>query len=294
MTIDLSEQLELARHLARQARTIILKHYSPAGVRFETKSDGSPVTIADRSAEEFIRRELAKRCPKDAVLGEEYGDTPGAGGSGAEDGGVRWVLDPIDGTRAFTHGIPLFGCMIALEHRGTAIAGVVDFPALDESCYAHLGRGCWHVIGSQEPRRARVSGVKRLGEAVVTMSTPRTPFQVLAPTKRGGAGGASGATAETDADRLVLHAGVTRLLSAARDVRGWGDCHAHVMVATGRMDAMINGKVGRWDVAPLEPILIEAGGRISDWRGDPAGEGGLGAVSTNGLVHDELIALLRP
>ncbi len=282
MTIDLSERLELARHLAHEARRIILSHYSPAGVRFETKSDGSPVTIADRAAEEFIRRELAKRCPQDAVLGEEFGDTPGSVGGG----GVRWVLDPIDGTRAFTHGIPLFGCMIALEHVGTAIAGVVDFPALDESCYAHLGKGCWHVIGSGAARRARVSGVKSLGEAVVTMSTPRTPFQVLAPARP--------ASAETDAQRLSLHAGVTRLLGAAKDVRGWGDCHAHVMVATGRMDAMINGKVGRWDVAPLEPILIEAGGRISDWRGNPAGAGALGAVSTNGLVHDELIGLLTP
>jgi histidinol phosphatase-like enzyme (inositol monophosphatase family) len=293
MTIDLSERLELARHLAHEARKIILKHYSPAGVRFETKADGSPVTIADRSAEEFMRREIAKHCPQDAILGEEMGETPGAGGSGS--GEVRWVLDPIDGTRAFTHGIPLFGCMVALECRlppgpdggdkggaRTAIAGVVDFPALDESCYAHLGKGCWHVIGSGEPRRARVSSVAKLADAVVTMSTPRTPYQSIAI--------AEGAP---DRDR-ALHAAAQKLLGAARDVRGWGDCHAHVMVATGRMDAMINGKVGRWDVAPLEPILIEAGGRISDWRGKPAGEGGLGAVSTNGLVHDELIRLLTP
>jgi histidinol phosphatase-like enzyme (inositol monophosphatase family) len=292
MTIDLSERLELARHLAHEARKLILKHYSPAGVRFETKADGSPVTIADRAAEEFMRREIAKRCPQDAILGEEMGETPGAGGESGTGENIRWVLDPIDGTRAFTHGIPLFGCMVALEasSRGagfqpaarTAIAGVVDFPALDESCYAHLGKGCWHVIGSNEPRRARVSSVSTLADAVVTMSTPRTPYQSIAIP--------DGAP---DRDR-AMHAAAQRLLGAARDVRGWGDCHAHVMVATGRMDAMINGKVGRWDVAPLEPILIEAGGRISDWRGKPAGEGGLGAVSTNGHVHDELMRLLTP
>lgn len=277
-TPDLIAQLELARHLASLARPVILKHYSPAGARYEIKGDGSPVTIADRSAEELIRKELARRCPSDSILGEEFGEHRGTSD-------VRWVLDPVDGTRAFTHGVPLFGSMIAVEVRDAsepggwhAIVGVVDFPALDETCHAHLGRGAVHEIKG-EPRPARVSQVGTLADAVITMSTPRTPGQVLAKNRADLAGASKLETME-------------RMLAAARDVRGWGDCHAHMMVATGRLEAMVNGKIARWDVAPLEPIVHEAGGRITDWRGQPAGDGGLGAVTSNTRIHAALVAAL--
>jgi fructose-1,6-bisphosphatase/inositol monophosphatase family enzyme len=130
-------------------------------------------------------------------------------------------------------------------------------------------------VGDEPARRAQVSKVQTLKDAVVTMSTPRTPFQI------------------TEKDGVRQHERVTKLLAAPRDVRGWGDCHAHMMVATGRLEAMINGKIGRWDVAPLEPIVLEAGGTITDWNGDPAADGKLGAVTSNGAIHGELIALLR-
>lgn len=158
------------------------------------------------------------------------------------------------------------------------IASVVDFPALDEVCWAHLGSGAWHAVGIESGRRAKVSPVDRLAEAVVTMSTPRTPWQVV---ERRGHGGGKGGDA------------AWRVVSAARDVRGWGDCHAHVMVATGRLEAMVNGPVGWWDVSPLEPIVLEAGGLVSDWWGGAAGDGSRGLVSSNGMVHAELVGVLR-
>ena len=252
---ELHELLEFAVTLARGAGDITLNYFrrQPETSR---KSDGSYVTIADREAEAYLRRQIAERFPDDGVLGEEEGEQPGRSGR-------RWIVDPIDGTFAFVHGVPLYGVLIALEIDAQPIAGVVNMPALGEVVSAAAGAGCFF---NGEP--ARVSTKSSLADSLLLC----TNFQECA--RRG-----FGRAAEL-------------LQARARASRTWGDCYGYVLVATGRAELMLDPVMNLWDCAPLLPILEEAGGTFTDWNGARTIDGG-NAVATNGILFDEVMALVK-
>ncbi len=247
--------LDFATEAAWQAGQLTLAHFQ-TGVAVELKSDESPVTIADRGAEELLRRLIEKRFPDHAIVGEEFGETE-------RDSTYRWIIDPIDGTRSFIRGVPLYGVLIGLEIGGEMAVGVIHFPGLGETIAAARGEGCrWNG------RPARVSSIARLDQALV---------------------------AYTDASGFAAHgrAGAwARLQEASHTQRGWGDCYGHCLVATGRAEVMLDPIVSLWDCAALLPILEEAGGTFTDWNG-AATIYGNHAVSTNGHLFDQVMNLIK-
>jgi len=252
---ELNELLEFSVALARGAGEISLKYFrkQPETSR---KADGSYVTIADREAEAYLRRQIAERFPDDGVLGEEEGEHTGRSGR-------RWIVDPIDGTFAFVHGVPLYGVLVACEIDGAPTIGVVHMPALNETVSAATGAGCFF---NGEP--AQVSNTRSLTDALLLC----TNFHECA--RRG-----------------FAHAAEV-LQQRARSCRTWGDCYGYVLVATGRADVMLDPVMNLWDCAPLLPILEEAGGTFTDWNGVGTIDGG-NAVATNGLLFDEVMAVVR-
>jgi histidinol-phosphatase len=247
--------LEVAAELAEKAGEITLKYFQG---RFdvETKADTSPVTVADREAEAYIRRAIESRFPHDGIIGEEFGEL-------RPQARRRWIIDPIDGTFSFIHGVPLYGVLIGVEEDSEPLLGVVHLPALDETVAAAKGEGCrWR--GQQ----AHVSSTPKLSDA-------------------------SWLTTYLDLDTYSAQSpALNRLLRAAGGARTWGDCYGYVLVATGRADIMIDPGMHVWDCAALLPIIEEAGGRFTDWQGRRTIRGG-NAVATNGLLHEQVLALLK-
>lgn len=229
--------------IARLAGHVAHRYYG-RDLSVETKSDGTPVTIADRAAEEFARRWIADRFPQDGILGEEFGTS-------RPDSAVKWIIDPIDGTKSFVRGAPLWGTLVAVAENETVLAGAAYFPALQEIVVAAPGRGCWW-----NNSRCRVSGVSELSQA--TVLTSQIPF--------GGTAAQEGGWSE-----LEKHAAVART---------WGDCFGYLLVATGRAEAMADPIVSPWDIAALVPIVTEAGGVLTDWTGATTAFGG-SAIATN-------------
>jgi histidinol-phosphatase len=249
--IEVRELLDFAVELARAGGDHTLRYFGHR-VDHSIKGDGSPVTIADREAETLLRERIAQRFPDHGVLGEEFGETrPGAR--------VRWILDPIDGTRSFMRGVPLYGVLVGVEVDGVATVGVVHFPPLRETVAAGSGLGCtWNG------KPCRVSPVTRLSEALVLTTDPRG---------------------------LALDAGWSALQQRAGTVRGWSDCYGHALVATGRAEVMVDPVMKSWDSAPFLPILTEAGGRFTTREGVESIHG-TSAVSTNGALHAEVLETL--
>ncbi|HSG49463.1 MAG TPA: inositol monophosphatase family protein, partial [Longimicrobiales bacterium] len=211
---------------------------------------------ADREAEQYIRERLAERVPDHAVLGEEFGET----NAGAR---VRWILDPIDATLSFMRGVPLYGVLIGVEVDGLPAVGVCHFPPLRETVAAGTGLGCtWNGTP------CRVSPVSKLEDALVLTTDLRT--------------------IETSAD----DPGWPALVARARIARTWGDCYGHALVATGRAEVMVDPIMSVWDCAPFLPIMTEAGGRFTSRKGEATIHGG-SAVATNGVLHDEVLRVLR-
>jgi histidinol-phosphatase len=250
---SLSVLLEVATNAAYSAGRHTLSYFNTK-IEVETKSDLTPVTRADRESEDIIRKTINRHFPTHAILGEEMGETSG-------DPAYRWIIDPIDGTKSFIHGVPLFGVLVAVEVQNQPTVGVVYLPALDEMVTATTGLGC-HCNG----RRARVSETTHLQDATL-LTTNVLRCQ-----------------ARSDAfDRL---AGKVKLQ------RAWGDCYGYVLVATGRADIMIDPVMHPWDSAPLLPILTEAGGRFTDWTGNPTIYGP-DAVATNAALNDQILSILK-
>jgi histidinol phosphatase-like enzyme (inositol monophosphatase family) len=210
------------------------------------KADGSPVTVADREAEAAARAVVRSAFPDHGILGEEEDEEASASG-------WRWIVDPIDGTESFMRGVPLFGSLIAVEHDGEVVAGVCHMPAIGETVAAARGLGCrWNG------RICRVSDVAELSKATLVCTSPR-------------------------ANRRRTPRYVALEESVAR-VRGWSDCYAYMLVATGRADIAIDPVMKPWDCGPFLPILEEAGGRFTDWRGRRTIHGG-DAIASNGRLH---------
>jgi histidinol phosphatase-like enzyme (inositol monophosphatase family) len=257
---ELQRRLEFALEVAREASGLILRYYQRPELAVDRKADESPVTAADRGAEELIRSRLAETFPEDGVLGEEFPEQFGRSG-------VRWILDPVDGTKSFVHGVPLFGTLIGVEYAGECLAGVCRFPALDEVVYAARGAGAWWQRGSAPPRPARVSSVTRLSDALFC----QTNFLRWESVGRW---------------RALLD-----LLRKVGLARGWGDCFGHVLVATGRAEIMVDPALNPWDAAALVPILTEAGGCFVDWQGNTTIYGGNG-ISVVPALKDEVLRIL--
>lgn len=256
----IERRLRLAVDIAREAGDLTLRYFRQADLAVESKADATPVTAADRGAEELLRQRIVAAFPADAILGEEFPSREGTSG-------YRWILDPIDGTKSFVRGVPLYGTLIGVERDGESLAGVIRIPAMDEMVYAALGHGAWHVIGYQPPRPARVSTCLSLGESLFLTSS------VASFCKAG--------------RREVFD----RLLEACKLTRTWGDCYGYMMIATGRADVMIDPIVALWDMAALKPVIEEAGGRFTDWQGQATIHSGQ-CIATNGRVHEAVLTLL--
>lgn len=256
MHSELRELLAFAHQIAWQAGKITLRHFQ-SELAVDRKADESPVTIADRECEAFLRAAIGARYPGHAILGEEEGLSGGAGGS------HRWILDPIDGTRTFVRGVPLYGVMVGLLRDGEPALGVVNVPAMGEIVYAARGEGCWW-----NGRPCRVSQVSSLRESLVV------------------------ATIAHGYERHGKAAAFQRILAAAGLFRTWGDCYGHLLVATGRAEVALDPITSIWDTAALLPILEEAGGTFTSWRGVAGIDEGE-AISTNGVVLAELMELTK-
>jgi len=242
--------LTAAESIARHIGTVALRHYRSV-LTVETKSDGSPVTIADREAEEAARAWLAAHFPDDGVLGEELGEQAGTSGR-------KWVIDPIDGTMSFVRGVPLWGSLVALVEGDRVLAGAAFFPAVEELVVAAPGEGCWW-----NGTRARVSRTSTLAGATVLITDERS-FR-SAPRREGW----------------------RTLIGEASVARTWGDCFGYLLVATGRAEAMVDPIVNPWDAACFQPIIEEAGGVFTDLEGRPSAFTG-SAIATNAALADPI------
>jgi histidinol-phosphatase len=251
---ELSLLLEATQELARRAGGVALRHFRSA-LTVEAKSDGSPVTVADRSAEETAREWITRRFPTDGVLGEEFGaHLPAAK--------RRWLIDPVDGTKTFVRGVPLWGTLIAVCEDENVLAGAAFFPAVDEIVAAAPGLGCWW-----NGARTQVSNVSALEAATVLTTDERFP-------------------------RSAEHRdGWHRLAAGAAISRTWGDCYGYLLVATGRAEVMVDGIVSPWDAAALLPVITEAGGVFTDWKGNQTAFGG-SIVATNAALAQRARDLL--
>jgi histidinol-phosphatase len=251
----LRKMLDFAVDAAWQAGKITLEYFQ-TGTVVERKADASPVTIADRRAEQKLRERIQHTFPDHGILGEEFGEVAGRTP-------YRWVLDPLDGTRSFIQGVPLYGVMMGLEYQGQPVLGVVHLPALGETVYAAKGSGCYW-----NGRRAHVSSVSTLADAVILATSVRSLCE--------------------EGRRSVFET----LQEQTRLQRTWGDCYGHILVATGRAEVMLDPILQIWDCAALQPILEEAGGTFTDWQGTASHTGGNG-LSTNGHLFEAVMEIIR-
>jgi histidinol phosphatase-like enzyme (inositol monophosphatase family) len=271
-------ELNVACEAVREAGRVTLGWFR-AGVEPERKADGSPVTIADRESEAVMRGILGRRFPDDGILGEEEGEEHGSSGR-------RWILDPIDGTRSFVHGVPLYGVMAALEVHGEPVVGVLHFPALGETIEAARGIGCrWN------DHPCHVSDTARIEDALIVTSGDAHPQPAVAsqaavasPADVGGGADDGGANRRATA--------LQRLGARAESFRTWGDCYGYALVATGRADAMLDPILSVWDAAAVRPVIEEAGGVFTDWTGAPTHTAGH-AIGTNAALAEAIRDAVR-
>lgn len=255
---DLAADLELAHALADAADEITLGRFLSHDLRVTTKPDSTPVTDADQDVERVVRSMLASQRQHDAVLGEEEG------------GSLEhrtWVIDPIDGTANYLRGVPVWATLIGLVVGDDVPLGLVSAPALGRRWWAAAGSGTWTTFNGFAARRCHVSGVESVRDAFVSYASLggwRSRPESLLP-----------------------------LLDAAWRTRGFGDFWSYMMLAEGAVDVATEPELALHDMAALVPIVTEAGGRFTDLAGSPGPFGG-NAVATNGLLHDEVLGLLRP
>lgn len=250
---SLKALLDVATEAAYIGGKRTLGHFN-AGVEAEYKGDATPVTVADREAEHVIRDIILKHFPGHAILGEEHGLSSG-------DSDYTWVVDPIDGTKSYIHGVPLYGTVVGCLVKGEPRVGAVYLPPLGDLFAAAEGLGAtWNG------RRCRVSEVSKLSEATVL------------------AGSVTRAMARSDAyEKLALN---------ARLNRGWGDVFGYMLVASGRAEVMMDPTISLWDIAGVAPIIREAGGFFGNWKGEPTVKGP-DAIACNAGMKDLVLETLR-
>ena len=250
---SLKELLDVAVEAAYLGGRRTLAYFN-TGVEVETKSDLTPVTRADKEAEEIIRTHISRYFPEHEIIGEEGGIKKG-------DSNHRWIVDPIDGTKTFICGVPFYGVLIGVEVAGVASVGAVYLPAFDEMISAAKGMGClWNG------RRASVSKTTKLSDAVL-LTTNIAACQAKSPA-------------------------YDQLARSTKMQRTWGDCYGYALVATGRAEIMLDSAMNPWDCAPLLPILEEAGGHFTTWDG-AATIWGKDACATNGALNKEALGILK-
>ncbi|HEX2613307.1 MAG TPA: inositol monophosphatase family protein [Fibrobacteria bacterium] len=254
------QELGFALSLADESRRILRQHFG-SGLKVEWKGDNTPVTLADRAVEEALRERMLRETPGYGIWGEEFGREAGTTGR-------EWVVDPLDGTKAFIHGVPLFGTLIALLQDGVPVLGLIDLPILRERVWAAKGGGAFRKTGEGEGVSCRVSTVARLEDALLLDGSITTM------------------------ERLGHGPAWAGLRGRARLHRGWGDCYGHFLVATGGAEVMADPVVEAWDIAPMAVILPEAGGRFTAFSGGD-GIAERTGLSTNGSLHDEVMEALR-
>ena len=259
MKSELEQRLDFSVEAAKRAGEVTLKYFGKLDPeQRRIKSDGSPVTVADRESESLLRELISQRYPDDAILGEEFEDKPGTSG-------YKWVIDPIDGTISFVQGVPLYGTMLACLHDDDPILGVIHMPAFDETVWAATDLGCWHRQGSNPPVRGAVSSVTEPAEAIFT-TTSLSYF-----------------------DTPPLRDLYEQLDGICRYSRGWSDCYAWVLLATGRVDAVIEPSLSLWDFAAALPIIRELGGIWTDLAGNSTLEV-TQILAANPTLHATLLA----
>lgn len=254
-----AEDLVLALHIADAVDAVTMAEFGSPSLRVETKADETPVTEVDRAAEQAIRTLLDRHRPADAVFGEEFGSKGG--------GPREWVIDPVDGTKNYVRGIPVWGSLIALLDNGHPVMGVVTAPALGMRWFAAKGDGAWKGASQREARRLAVSSISRLSDATLSYAslTGWEAKGMLEPF-------------------LDFQRGLWR-------TRAFGDFWSYMMVAEGVVEIACEPELQLYDMAALVPIVEEAGGRFTNLTGEPGPFGG-NALATNGLLHDEVLAAL--
>ena len=263
--------LRLALMLADQADQVTMARFKADDLDVSDKPDETPVTDADRDTEALLRDQLARTRPDDTVLGEEFEPV------GAKEliklalsGGRGWVVDPIDGTANYVRGVPVWATLIGLVADGRAAVGVVSAPALGMRWFAAAGYGAWKGAGLEDATRLKVSKVKKLGDAFLSISD---------------------STAWEDQGRL---AGLLRLTEDVQRSRGFGDFWSYMLVAEGAVDIAAEPELAPHDMVALAPICTEAGGLFTDTRGKAPGPFGADALATNGRLHQRVLPYLHP
>ncbi|MGB2498434.1 MAG: inositol monophosphatase family protein [Mariniblastus sp.] len=264
--MELEARLSFANQIAKAAGKRTLKYFQTALFDVQKKEDGSPLTIADQDAERYLRKMIQEHYPSDSIIGEEFESVEGSSP-------YRWILDPIDGTKSFISGVPLYGTMVAVEQIESdskirnSVIGSVYLPGLDVGVYAAQGLGAWAFQGDQPVVRAKVSKKSELEDSVLTTSSIDS----------------FGARGAGDAYQA--------LSSSVYFCRTWGDVYGYFLVATGRVEVMIDPELNIWDAAAVQPIIEEAGGKFTDWQGDQRIDSG-DAVGSNGLIHEAVLKKL--
>jgi histidinol-phosphatase len=255
------DDLALAIELANIADSITLERYGTADLEVATKPDLTPVTEADTAVERALRDRLATVRPEDAVIGEEYGDTG--------DARRRWIIDPIDGTMSYVRRLPFWATLIALQEDQEVSVGVVSAPALRRRWWASRGSGAHLDEGlGTSPRRIRVSAVGELSDAHLCLS------------------------AASEWEAIGRLEPILELERRCWRTRGYADLWSYMFVAEGAVDIGLDPKASVWDLAAMQVIVEEAGGRFSDLSGAARIDGG-NAVATNGVLHDEVLRILQ-
>jgi len=250
-----SELLTFAERIAAEAAAITLHWFQSGDLKVDLKKDNTEVTDADKAVEEYLRKEIGKEFPHDTIIGEESDNFSGTSSR-------QWIIDPIDGTASFVRGVPLYSSLLALfDEVGPAI-GIIHLPALGE--YISGGRGLG--VSSSEDKPS-VSSINLLSDSCVSSSSFDVPWWP---------------------EKLL-----TNIAASGAKTRTWGDGYGYFLVATGRIEAMIDPPLYTYDVAPMLTIIPECGGRITTWDGETELQDKVGWLATNGLIHDELLNLLK-
>jgi len=258
---DLADDLRLALRIADEADALTTARFGALDLKVDSKPDLTPVSDADLAVERTARGILEKERPRDAVLGEEFGGHPTFVGR-------QWVIDPIDGTKNFVRGVPVWSTLIALLEHGVPVVGVVSAPALSRRWWASEGGGAWASVDGGEAKKLSVSAVGDLGSSSLSFSS------------------LSGWKDRGIRDRFL------DLTDDVWRVRGYGDFYSYCLLAEGSVDIAAEPEVSLWDLAPLDILVREAGGQFTDLEGRNGPHGG-SAVATNGLLHDAVTARLR-